>query len=371
MREGERMRPETKAIALGRPRDPGDGVNAPVSFSSTYRAGGDRTYARDVNPTWEAFEEVIGALEGGLALSFASGLAAVSAVVETLPAGTVVVAPGDAYNGTRRLLSDLASRGRIELRLIDQCDLDGVAASLDGAGLLWLESPTNPLMAIADLTALAELGHTRGALVAADNTFATPMLQHPLELGVDVVVHSATKLIAGHSDVVMGATVTNSDELQVALARRRSLHGAIPGPMEVFLALRGLRTLPIRVERASASAGELAARLASHASVDIVRFPGLSSHPQRALVERQMSGPGAMVSFEVKGTAAQAEAVCAAVRLIVHATSLGGVETSIERRGRWEGEGHLPQSLLRLSVGLEAVDDIWDDLDQALLAAAG
>lgn len=353
---------------LGRgPHGPGDPVGGTgVQFTSTYRAGGARTYARDQNATWEAFEEVLGALEGGRALAFASGLAAISAVIEQLPVGATVVGPGDAYNGTRRLLADLASRGRVQFRPVDITDTAATVAACAGAALLWVETPTNPLMAIADLAALVEGGHAQGVTVAVDNTFATPLLQRPLAMGADVVVHSVTKQLAGHSDVVMGAAVTAGDVMYDGLVRRRGLHGAIPGPMEAFLALRGLRTLPVRLARAQATAADLAARLVADPRVSIVRYPGLAGHPGHALAAAQMDGFGTMLSFDVAGGQAAADAVCERVRLCVPATSLGGVETLIERRGKWEGESSLPPALLRLSVGLEDVDDLWRDLDQAL-----
>ncbi len=365
------LSPATKAVALGRgDHAAGDPLNVPVALTSTYRAGGTRTYGRDGNATWEALEAVIGGLEGGDALVFASGLGAISAVIETLPVGATVVIPADAYNGTRRLLTDLAGRGRLAFRPVDIADTSAALAACGGADLLWIESPTNPLMAIADIGALVAGGHEAGALVAVDNTFATPLLQRPLELGADVVVHSVTKLLAGHSDVVMGAVVTASQDLLDAFRRRRSLHGAIPGPMEAFLALRGLRTLDVRLERAQANAAELASRLVSHPEVERVRYPGLSDDPGHSLAAKQMAGFGAMLSVEVRGGAEPAEAVCGRVRLLVPATSLGGVETMIERRGRWEGEQYLPPGLLRISVGLENIEDLWSDLDQALLGGS-
>jgi cystathionine gamma-synthase len=289
------------------------------------------------------------------------------------------VAAGDAYNGTRRFLADAAQRGRLALRAADVADTDATLALCEevssapnrrsAGGLLWLESPTNPLLAIADLATLIEGAHGFGLTVAVDNTFASPLLQSPLAMGADVVVHSATKLISGHSDVVLGAAVTRSEELLERLRTRRSLHGAIPGPMETFLALRGLRTLAVRLERAQASAAELASRLLYRAGVSGVRYPGLPEHPGHQLAARQMRGFGTMVAFEVAGGAEAAEAVCQSVQLITPGTSLGGVESLIERRARWQGESHLPPALLRLSVGLEHVEDLWSDLDQALAGA--
>jgi cystathionine gamma-synthase len=234
---------------------------------------------------------------------------------------------------------------------------------------LWLESPTNPLLAVPDLAALIQGAHDLGLSVAVDNTFATPLLQRPLDLGADLVVHSVTKLLAGHSDVLMGAAVTRSPMLAEVLARRRSLHGAVPGPFEVFLALRGVRTLPVRLERAQATAGELARRLLGRAGVMSVRYPGLPNDAGHEQARRQMRGFGTMAAFEMAGGARVADAVCAGVRVLTPGTSLGGVETLIERRGRWEGESHLPPGLLRLSVGVEHVEDLWADLDQAIAVA--
>jgi cystathionine gamma-synthase len=355
---------------------PGAPVNPAVEFSATFRAGGAAVYGRDDNETWSAFEEVLGDLEGGTALAFASGMAAIAAVLETVPVGGWVVAAGDAYNGTRRFLADAADRGRLAVRAVDVAETDATLAVCEevvsapnrrsAGGLLWLESPTNPLLAIADLPALIAGAHRLGLTVAVDNTFATPLLQSPLEFGADVVVHSATKLISGHSDVLLGAAITRRDDLLDQLRTRRSLHGAIPGPMEAFLALRGIRTLAVRLERAQASAALLAGRLRARPGVHGVRYPGLADHRGHALAARQMRGFGTMVAFEVAGDAEVAERVCQSVAIITPGTSLGGVETLIERRARWAGESYLPPTLLRLSVGIEHPDDLWRDLDQAL-----
>lgn len=365
------------------PAAPGAPLNPPVVLSSTFHQGGEPVYGRDGNPTWSALEDVLGALEGGAALTFASGLAAISAVLENLPIPGRVVVPGDAYNGTRRFLADVATRGRLRFRTVDISDTDAAlrvcaemcatpgrssesAGSFGRHGLLWLESPTNPLLAVADLAALTQGAHDLGMDVVVDNTFASPLLQRPLDLGADAVVHSATKILAGHSDVVLGAVVTRRDDLLAALATRRSLHGAIPGPWEAWLALRGTRTLALRVERSGANAAELARRLCDHPAVEQVRYPGLPGHPGHQVAAAQMRGFGAMVAFDVRGGAGPADAVVERLRLLTAATSLGGVETTIERRGRWQGEEGLPGGLLRMSVGIEDVEDLWADLDRAL-----
>jgi cystathionine gamma-synthase len=375
-------------VRLGRPRpSPGEAVNPAVVFSSTFHQGGEPHYGRDGNPTWSALEEVLGSLEGGRGLSFASGMAAISAVLECLPIPGRVVVAGDAYNGTRRFLADVAGRGRLRFRTTDVADtaatLDACAGMVQGPGrpsgpesglgshgLLWLESPTNPLLSIADLRALAEGAHDLGMDVVVDNTFASPLVQRPLDHGADVVVHSATKILSGHSDVVLGAAVTRRADVFDSLATRRSLHGAVPGPMEAWLALRGIRTLALRVERAGASAAEMARRLQDHPAVTRVLYPGLPSHPGHDLATAQMDGFGTIVSFEVAGGAEGADAVTSGLRLLTVATSLGGVETLIERRGRWPGEEGLPAGLLRLSLGIEDVEDLWADLEPGLRAAS-
>jgi cystathionine gamma-synthase len=325
-------------------------MNVPVTFTSTYIAEGPISYARVGNPTWAALEEVIGRLEGGTALTFASGMAAIAAVVDEVCEGGVVVAPIDSYTGTRFLLDDASDKGRLDVRLVDLCDSATVAAALAGATVLWIESPTNPMLSVPDVAQLAAAARTQGATVVVDNTFATPLVQRPLQMGADIVVHSATKYLSGHSDLLMGVAVCSDDAVAERLHLRRTLTGAIPGPMEAYLALRGLRTLHVRVERATANAGELARRLGEHPRVTRVRYPGF----------------GAVVAFEVGGDADAAERACAATRLIVHSTSLGGVETTMERRRRHPGEQVVPDDLIRVSVGIEHVDDLWSDLAAAL-----
>jgi cystathionine gamma-synthase len=345
-------RPATVAVHAGRPpHTPDEPLNAPVTFASTYVAGGELEYGRYTNPTWTAFEEALGALEGGRCLSFASGLAAVATVLDLVGHGATVVAPRHAYTGTVMQLADLEARGRLTARLVDITDTDAVVDACDGAALVWLESPTNPALEVADIAAITAAGHEAGAYVVVDNTFATPVLQRPLEEGVDLVVHSVTKYIAGHSDVLMGAICTRDDELHAVLKGRRDLLGAVPAPMEAYLALRGLRTLHLRVERAQANAAELARRLREHPAVAEVRYPGL----------------GGIVSVVTAGGALAADLLVHKTSLWVHATSLGGVESTFERRRRWKAEpATIPEGLVRLSVGIEDVEDLWDDLRQAL-----
>jgi cystathionine gamma-synthase len=366
--EARNLQPESLLIAGGRPSGPGSPLNTSVTFNSTYHAGGEIVYAREGNPTWTALEEVLGTLEGGTCLAYASGTAAAAAALEALPAQARVVMTGVAYHGIHQLAKDRAEAGRLALDLVDVADAEVVGAACEGAAVLWLETPTNPLLDVADVMGLSEIAHAHGALVVVDNTFATPLRQRPLELGADLVLHSATKFLGGHSDLLLGALVGRDEELVEKLRRRRVLDGAVPGVMESFLALRGLRTLAVRLDRAEQSAGELARRLSEHPAVTRVRYPGLPDHPGHELAARQMSGFGAMLAFETVGDAAAAERVCDAVRLITHATSLGGVETTLERRARYPGDAAAgtPPTLIRLSVGLESAGDLWADLERAL-----
>ena len=291
-------------------------------------------------------------------------MAAAAAVLDLLPAGSHVVAPSDCYSGVKALLAEGQRQGRWSSVLVDVTDTDAVRAAAESADLLWLESPTNPLLEVADLPALCRPRPGRRPLVAVDSTFATPLLQQPLALGADVVVHSATKFIGGHSDLLLGVAVAAPD-LAVRLRSRRELAGATPGALETYLALRGVRTMAVRVEQGQRSAGELARRLAAHPAVHRVRYPGLPDDPGHARAAAQMSGFGAVLAFEL-ADAATADAACAAVTVISAATSLGGVESTMERRARLPGQQHVPPGLLRLSVGCEHVDDLWDDLVRAL-----
>lgn len=362
----DELHPSTVAITAGRgDRRPAAPTNLPVTLSSTFHAGGDLIYGRYGNPNWSALEEVLGALEGGRSLVFSSGMGAISAVLERLPVGSTVVMPFDAYLGTRKFVYEAAEDGRLNYREADVADTAATLRDCEGADLLWLESPTNPLMSVADIATLAEGAHDLDGMVVVDNTFATPLLQRPLDLGADIVVHSITKFISGHSDVLLGAVVARDDETYEDLAELRSLYGAIAGPMEAWLALRGLRTLPLRLERAQRNAGELAHRLDAHPAVTRVRYPGLPSDPGHDLAAHQMKGFGAMVCFEVDG-AALAEGVTERLGLIVDATSLGGIETTIDRRSKYDGEEAVPPGLLRLNVGCEFVEDLWADLQRAL-----
>jgi cystathionine gamma-synthase len=346
------LRPATVAVTAGRPpHEPDSPLNTPLTMASTYVAGGEVEYGRYGNPTWSAFEEALGALEGGRALAFSSGLAAVATVLDLVGQGHTVVAPRHAYNGTVLQLADLEARGRLRALLVDITDTDAVVKACADASLVWLESPTNPALEVADIPAITEAAHAEGAYVVVDNTFATPLLQQPLTHDVDLVVHSATKFIAGHSDVLLGALVTKDGELYDVLKKRRDMLGAVPGTLEAWLALRGLRTLHLRVERAQANARELVQRLEGHPAVGEVRYPGF----------------GAIVSIVLAQGALAADLLTHKTKLWVHATSLGGVESTFERRRRWKSEpATIPDGLVRMSVGIEDVEDLWHDLVMAL-----
>ena len=368
---GSEQRPETIAITAGRPAvTPDSALNPPISLNSTFTSGGPIGYGRYGNETWTALEAAIGALEGGQTLSYSSGMAAVSAVFSTLPVGAKVVASNQGYSGVMTLLGNLSAAKKINATLVSIADIDEVIAALDGADLLWLESPTNPSLDVADLPALIKAAKMQNIIVAVDNTFATALVQQPLSMGADIVMNSVTKYLAGHSDVVLGSLSTNSPAHFKVLEDARKFNGAIPGPFEAWLALRGIRTFPIRFARASENALELAKRLSQHPLVTRVRYPGLPTDPQHDKAKSFMKGFGAIVSFEYAGSAQATDRVCASSKIITFATSLGGVESLWERRRRWPIESaSVPESLIRLSVGCEDVEDLWADIDAALQAA--
>ncbi len=346
------LRPGTLAVTAGRPpHDADNPLNVPITMAATYVAGGDLEYGRYGNPTWTAFEDALGALEGGRCLAFGSGLAAVSALLELVGQGSKVVAPTHAYLGSIGQMADLEARGRLVATLVDATDTEAFVKACEDAALVWIESPTNPALEVVDIPAVVAAAHEAGAYVVVDNTFATPLLQQPLSLGADIVIHSATKFIAGHSDVVLGAVVTADDELYGVLKNRRDTVGSTPGTLEAWLALRGLRTLHVRLERAQANAEELVRRLSAHPAISEVRYPGF----------------GAIISVVLTEGGLAADLLTHKTSLWVHATSLGSVESTFERRRRWKSEpATIPDGLVRLSVGIEDVEDLWDDLAQAL-----
>lgn len=364
-------RPETIAVTAGRPEvGPDSLLNQPISLNSTFVAGGAIGYGRYGNQTWSALETAIAALEGGKTLTYSSGMAAVSAVFSTLPVGAKVVASNQGYSGVMTLLGTLAAAKRLNPNFVAIADTDEVIAALDGADLLWIESPTNPSLDVADLPTLIKEAKSRGITVAVDNTFATSLTQQPLLMGADIVMNSVTKYLAGHSDVVLGSLSTNNPELFKAVEDSRKFNGSIPGPFEAWLALRGIRTFPLRFQRSSENALEIAKRLSAHPLVTRVRYPGLPTDPQHAKAKSFMKGFGAIVSFEYDGDGAATDKVCESSTLVTYATSLGGVESLWERRRRWPIESaSVPESLIRLSLGCEDVDDLWADIDAALHAA--
>lgn len=362
---------DTWLVAGGRPHAAGEPLNEPIVAASNFEHGDadeepGRIYSRgDGTAGWASLEAVVGGLEGAECISFASGMAAIAAVFAGVPSGGHVVIPADCYQATEGVAAAGEADGRWTITRVDTDDTDGWLAAVGAADLIWVESPSNPLMLVADLHRIAAESRGPGTVLAVDNTFATALNQRPLDLGADLSVQSATKFIGGHSDLLAGVVTTRRPELADALRRQRLLHGATPGALETFLATRGVRTMALRLERGQASARTIAERLADHPAVTRVRYPGLPDDPGHALAAAQMSGFGSVLSFELADAEA-ARAACRRIRLIRHATSLGGVESTMEQRAALDGQEDVPPGLIRLSVGIESVDDLWLDLDQAI-----
>ncbi|MBI2828837.1 MAG: cystathionine gamma-lyase [Acidobacteria bacterium] len=352
--------------------EPGPFLSGP-QFSSTYTAPGDPsrhalTYGRFHNPTWTAWEDALGVLEGGQAIAFASGMAAAAAVFGvSLCRGDIVVLPADSYYAIRKVASTWLDSIGVQVRLAPTRG-NAQAAAIEGARLLWIESPTNPMLDVCDIHGLVDAARTRGTLVAVDNTTATAYLQQPLALGATFVVASDTKALTGHSDLILGHVATTDGRFADALRTWRTHHGAIPGPMEVWLAHRSLATLPVRVSRQCATAQQLADLLASRSDISAVRYPGLPAHPGHAVAKRQMQAFGTVVSFDL-GTRPRAEAFLGALTLVREATSFGGVHSIAERRARWGGDA-VSEGFIRFSVGCETAEDILSDVTHALQAAS-
>lgn len=362
-----RLQPDSWVVSAGRPSVAGEPLNAPLVAASNFLLGGHHGYARDGGtPTWEALEELLGGLEGGTSVAFSSGMAAVAAVFDQLRTGSQIVIPEDCYQGVVGLATDGESKGRWSLTRLPLEDTEAWLAACAWSDLIWLESPSNPLLTVGEVDRICAAPRKAGAMVAVDNTFATPLNQQPLELGASVSVQSATKFIGGHSDLLSGVVTTRDDALLHALRKSRSLAGATPGTLESFLAVRGARTLAVRLHRAQNNAQALAERLQSHSRVQRVRYPGLPSHPTHETAKRTLRGFGSIISFEVLGGATAADDVCRQTSLIRHATSLGAVESTMERRAAHPGQEHVPPALVRLSVGIENLEDLWADLDSAL-----
>lgn len=373
---------ETRAIHAGNTADPLTGAVVPPIYQvSTYKqdgVGGLRggyEYSRSANPTRTALEENLAALEGGRrGLAFASGLAAEDCLLRTLLVpGDHVVIPNDAYGGTFRLFAKVVQRWGVDFSVADTSDVEAVRAAVnDRTKVIWVETPSNPLLGITDIAAVADVARTAGAKLVVDNTFASPYLQQPLSLGADVVVHSLTKYMGGHSDVVGGALVTADEALGEELAYHQNAMGAVAGPFDSWIVLRGIKTLAVRMDRHSENAGKIVEMLAQHPKVTQILYPGLPEHPGHEIAAKQMKAFGGMISFRVAGGEAAAVEVCNRAKLFTLGESLGGVESLIEHPGRMTHASvagsalEVPADLVRLSVGIENVDDLLADLRQAL-----
>lgn len=378
-----KLRFETLAVHAGHSVDPATGaVVPPIHLSTTFERAEDGSYphgyiySRNHNPNRNGLEAALAALEGGTSCAaFGSGLAAVTAVFQGLQPGDHVVAPLDIYHGTANVLKHLFAKWRVTAAFVDMTNIDAVQAAVranPATRIVWIETPSNPLLQCVDIEAMAAVAHTAGARAVADNTFASPALQRPLELGCDLVMHATTKYLGGRSDVMGGAVITRADDAAFEDVRTAQLFGgAVPSPFDCWLVMRSLPTLPARMQAHCANAMQVAAFLQSHPKVSVVHYPGLESNPFHALAGKQMSGYGGMLSFELTGDKAASKdaamAVAANVEIFTRATSLGGVESLIEHRASIEGAQSLtPQGLLRVSIGLEHPEDLIDDLAQAL-----
>jgi cystathionine gamma-synthase len=376
---------ETRVVHAGTEPDPQTGAVVPaIQMSTTFKqdgVGGLRggyEYGRSGNPTREALEATIAALEGAThGLAFASGLAATQGIGYLLSPGDRLLMSDDVYGGTWRLADKVWRRYGVETDPVDLRDLEAVAAAFASEApprMVWIETPSNPLLKVVDIDAAARLARDAGALTVVDNTFATPYLQRPLEVGADIVLHSATKYLGGHSDVIGGLIATRSDDLAERLRFHQNAAGAVPSPFDCFLVMRGIRTLAVRMDRASASACELALWLDGHPEVEMVNYPGLPGHPAAEIVGRQMRLPGAMLSFVLRGDEERARRFVAATRLFTLAESLGAVESLIELPAPMthasvaDSPLAVPPTLVRLSVGIEAVEDLRADLERAFAA---
>ncbi|MDQ2854633.1 MAG: cystathionine gamma-synthase [Chloroflexota bacterium] len=378
---------ETLAVHAGaEPDEISGGVSPAIQMSSTFRQDGvgrprnGYEYGRSGNPTRTALEHAIAALEGGTdGLAYASGLAATQNILYLLDPGSRLILSDDAYGGTWRLASKVWSRYGVQADAVDLRDLDAVAASLKGsppARMIWIETPTNPLLKVVDINAVAQLATAAGALTVVDNTFATPFIQRPLQRGADLVMHSATKYLSGHSDVISGLVATRRADLAERLRFHQNAAGAVPSPFDCWLVMRGMRTLAVRMERACLNAAAIADWLGRRTEVTAIYYPGLPNHPQRDLIGRQMSMHGAMLSFELAGGEPAARSLAESTRLFTLAESLGAVESLIELPAVMTHLSvagsplEVPAGLIRLSVGIEAVEDLIADLGAAMTTAA-
>ena len=377
MKTSKAYRFETLAVHAGHGVDPATGaVTEPIHLSTTFERDADGSYphgflySRNHNPNRNGLETALAALEGGAgSAAFGSGLASIAAIFQGLQPGDHVVAPKDIYHGTANVLKHLFAKWKVGATFVDMTSLDAVREAIQPATrIVWIETPSNPLIQCVDIAAIADIAHGAGARAIADNTFASPALQRPLDLGCDMVMHATTKYLGGRSDVLGGVAVTRVDDEPFAQVRTAQLFGgAVPSPFDCWLIMRSLPTLPYRMLAHCANAGKVAAFLNTHPKVSAVHYPGLESNPFHALAKQQMSGFGGMLSFETQGGKEAAMTVAANVEIFTRATSLGGVESLIEHRASIEGPASkTPQGLLRVSVGLEHADDLVDDLAQAL-----
>jgi cystathionine gamma-synthase len=368
-------RDDSVAVQSGRPeRVAGAPMSQGLTLSSTYVHTAPIGYGRDGSETWGALEKALGDLDGGHAITFSSGLAAATAITSLIPKGGVVVIPNAAYYGVKQIFGALENQGVLSIRLVDGDKTEKVIKACEGAAMVWMESIANPTLVVADIPAIAAAATKAGAISVVDATFATPVRQKPLSLGADIVLQSATKFIGGHSDLLLGAVITKSADHAAKMAAYRHDFGSVPGSLEAFLALRGLRTLAVRIDRSESNAIELAKRLKDHPKVTKVNYPSLEGDSQYEKAKRVLpNGSGAMISFELDAKPEQVDQLLSGLKLITHATSLGGVESLIERRTRYsvEAEAGVPMTLCRFSVGIENVEDIWADLDGAIKKVLG
>ena len=373
------MKKETQAIhATNLVDETAGAIATPIFLSTTFARDADGSYpkghmySRNSNPNRDALEKGLAILEGGAkAFAFGSGLAAVSAVFQCLKSGEHVLMPSVGYYASVKLAEEIMGPWGLQMSQVDMEDLDAIKASIQpNTKLIWVETPSNPLLGISDIQAISSLAHSQGIKVAVDNTMATPILQNPISLGADIVMHATTKYIGGHSDILGGAIILrDDDEWSARLKRVQILMGATQNPLDCYLLARGLKTLPLRMREHSASALALAQRLEKHVAIEKVHYPGLPSYSKHELAKRQMPyGFSGMISIQIKGDEANARRVASELKLFQQATSLGGVESLVEHRRSIEGpESKTPGNLLRLSVGLEHVDDLWEDLNSSLL----
>ena len=373
------MKKETQAIhATNLVDETAGAIATPIFLSTTFARDADgrypkgHMYSRNSNPNRDALEKGLAVLEGGAkAFAFGSGLAAVSAVFQCMKSGDHVLMPAVGYYASMKLAEEIMGPWGLQMTQVDMEDLDAIKAAIQpNTKLIWVETPANPLLGISDIQAICTLAHSHGIFVGVDNTIATPILQNPISLGADIVMHATTKYIGGHSDVLGGAIIMREEnDWSARLKRVQILMGATQNPLDCYLLARGLKTLPLRMREHSASALTLAQKLEKHIAIEKVHYPGLISHPQHELAKRQMpNGFSGMISIQIKGDEANARKVASKLKLFQQATSLGGVESLVEHRRSIEGpDSKTPGNLLRLSIGLEHVDDLWEDLNSCLI----